>query len=85
LVLAGLSLTLLAVGCGKNVPCNTDPAQVDSARSALDDAEQQVATAKADLAEARQKQADLEKNMNNLPDTDELESRLDELKKGSGR
>lgn len=78
-------MTLWVAGCSENPPCNTDPAQLDSARTALSDAENKVDAAKADLAEARQKQSDLQKNINSLPDPADLESRLEELKKGSGR
>ncbi len=85
LVLAGLSVTLFAAGCSENPPCNTDPSQLDSARTTLNDAENKVETAKADLAEARQKQTDLQKKIAALPEPDDLESRLEELKKGSGR
>jgi hypothetical protein len=85
LVLAGLAVTLLAAGCSENPPCNTDPSQLDSARTALNDAEGKVDTANADLAEARQKKTNLQKDIDALPDPADLESRLEELKKGSGR
>ena len=85
LVLAGLSIVFVVAGCSENPPCNTDPSQVDSARSALADVEQEVDSAQADLAQARDEKSSLENNMESLPDTADLEDRLEELKKGSGR
>jgi hypothetical protein len=80
-----MALSLVA-GCGgKNVPCDTDPSEIASAQSGLDAAKQKVASAESDLASAKQQKTDLERKLNQLPDPAELESRLDELKKGSGR
>ena len=85
LVLAGLSIVFVVTGCSENPPCNTDPSQVDTARSALAEAEQKVDSAQADLDQARQTKSSLENKMDSLPDTADLEDRLEELKKGSGR
>jgi peptidoglycan hydrolase CwlO-like protein len=81
-----LGVLLLAVGCGgKNVPCDTDPSQIEDAKAELQTAEQQVATAESELASARSQKQNLENQMQSLPDPAELEADLEELKKGSGR
>ena len=81
-----LGALLLAVGCGgKNVPCDTDPSQIEDAQAELQSAQQQVSSAESELASARSQKQDLENQVNSLPDPAELEARLEELKKGSGR
>lgn len=84
-IVLGLGLALFAAGCGKNEPCNTDPAQVEAARAELRAAEQQVESGEAALAQAEQEKARLENDIEGLEDTSELEARLEKLKKGSGR
>ena len=78
-------VALLAAGCGENATCNTDPAQVEAARSELAAAEQQSESGEAALAQAQQDKAKLEKDLNALPANGELEAELNTLKKGSGR
>jgi outer membrane murein-binding lipoprotein Lpp len=80
-----VAMVLLLGGCGKNVPCNTDPSQIESARAELRTAEQQLQTAQAELTAAQKQKTQIESDMNRLADPAELESRLDILKKGSGR
>lgn len=81
-----LGALLLAVGCGgKNVPCDTDPSQIQDARAELQTAQQQVSSAQSELASAQSQKQKLENQMQSLPDTSEMEARLEELKKGSGR
>jgi hypothetical protein len=84
-LLASIAVLVLSVGCGKNQPCATDPAAVDSARSALESAQSELGSAKSELAAAETKKGDLQDKMNSLGDADELRERLDTLKKGSGR
>ena len=81
-----LGALLLAAGCGgKNLPCDTDPSQIEGAKAELQSAEQMVSSAESELASARSQKQNLENQMNGLPDPAELEARLEELKKGSGR
>lgn len=84
-IVLGLGATLFAAGCGKNAPCNTDPAQVEAARAELRAAEQQLESGQAALAQAQQDKAKLESDLEALPETGELEAELETLKKGSGR
>jgi hypothetical protein len=84
-VMVGLGVALFAAGCGENAPCNTDPAQVEALRAELAAAEQQAEASAAELAQAEQRKAELQSDMNALPDEAELEARLEVLKKGSGR
>jgi septal ring factor EnvC (AmiA/AmiB activator) len=84
-LLATAGALVVGVGCGKNEPCNTDPAQVDSARSALESAQSDLASAKSELANAEARKQSLQQQMNSLEDANELRERLDILKKGSGR
>ena len=84
-LLATAGLLVLGAGCGKNEPCNTDPGQVDSARTALESAQTELASAKSELANSEAKKQDLQQQMNSLGDADDLRERLDILKKGSGR
>ena len=84
-ITVGLGLALFAAGCGKNAPCNTDPAQVEAARAELAAASQQSESGEAALAQAQQDKAKLQNDLNGLPETGELEAELNTLKKGSGR
>jgi len=85
-VVVGLGVALLASGCSKNnAPCDTDPTQIDSARTELQSAEKAVDSAKAELAAAKQQKTKLQNQIDGLPDPADLESRLEVLKKGSGR
>ena len=81
----GAVALLAAAGCGSNVPCETDPSQVETARADLQAAEQQLQSAEAELASLRDQRDNLNRELNNLPDKTELENRLAKLKKGSGR
>lgn len=84
----GLLLTLGVIalgGCGKNLPCETDPAQVDDARAALQSAEQELESARSELAAAEARKRELAGQLDNVADADELRDRLETLKKGSGR
>ena len=85
IVLAGLGVALFAAGCSENPPCNTDPSQVETARSDVQSAEQQVTSAQAELDQAKREKTQLEGQIESLPDTAELEQKLEVLKKGSGR
>ena len=78
-------LALFVMGCSKNQPCSTDPAQIESARAELQTAQKQLDSAKAQLETEKAKQADLQKKLENLPDKGEMEEHLNTLKKGSGR
>jgi hypothetical protein len=81
-----LGAGLLAAGCGgKNVPCDTDPSQIEGAKAELQSAQQKASSAESDLAAARTQKQNLENQLKGLPDPAELEARLEELKKGSGR
>ena len=82
--LAAVAL-LAATGCGSNVPCETDPSAVETARADLQAADQQLQSAEAELASVRDQRDNLNRQLNNLPDTSDLERRLALLKKGSGR
>ena len=85
-LIAGTAAVLATPGCARNnEPCNTDPSQIESARTELQSAQQQLDSARSELAQARQQKADLENRLDALPDTSELEARLEVLKKGSGR
>lgn len=84
-VLMGFGVIALIGGCSKNVPCTTDPAQVDSARSALESSNGALSSAQSELKAAEAKKAELDENIRALEDTDALRERLDLLKKGSGR
>lgn len=81
----GLGAALFAAGCGSNAPCNTDPAQVEAARAELRAAQQSAESGSAELAQAKAAKAKLENDMAGLPESGELESELETLKKGSGR
>ena len=85
IVLAGLGVALFAAGCSENPPCNTDPSQVETARTAVQSAEQQVSSAQAELDQAKQQKSRLEAQIDGLPDTQAMEQKLEVLKKGSGR
>ena len=85
IVLVGLLAAFVVAGCSSNAPCNTDPSAVESARAELQSVEGQVSSAQGELDTAKTKLTSLQTQMNNLPDVDELESRLEVLKKGSGR
>ncbi len=76
---------LAAAGCSSSVPCQTDPSQVETARADLQAAEQQLQSAQAELASVSDQRDNLNRQMNSLPDTADLERRLALLKKGSGR
>lgn len=76
---------MFAAGCGEKAPCNTDPAQVEAARAELAAAEQQSESGEAALAQAQQDKTKLDKDLNALPETGELEAELNSLQKGSGR
>ena len=80
-----MAMGLLLGGCGKNVPCNTDPSQIESARAELSTAEQQLQTAQAEVDAAERQKDQLESDIRGLADPAELEARLDILKKGSCR
>ena len=85
-VAIGLGVAVLASGCSKNnVPCDTDPSQIESARAELATAEKSVTSAKTELAQAREQKTRLQNQLDSLPDPSELEQRLEILKKGSGR
>lgn len=84
-IVLGLGAALFAAGCSENAPCNTDPAQVEAARAELRAAEQQQESGEAALAQAQQDKAKLENDLEALPETGELEQKLETLKKGSGR
>jgi len=83
--LVGFGVIVLVAGCSKNAPCTTDPAQVDSARSALESSNKTLQSAQSELKSAEAKKAELEQNIRTLEDTDALRERLELLKKGSGR
>lgn len=86
LAVLACTTVVLAAGCSaNNEPCNTDPSQIESARTELQSAQSELDSARAELAQARQQKTDLENRINALPDTAELEARLETLKKGSGR
>lgn len=74
-----------AVGCSKNPPCATDPSQLEAARAESQTAAQQVQSAQAEVAAAEKQKAELAQRLGSLPDKHELEAKLEELKKGSGR
>ena len=80
-----MGLLLLLGACGENVPCNTDPSQIEGARAELKTAEQQLSSASAELAAAKQNKTKIEQQIKDLPETADLEQQLDVLKKGSGR
>jgi outer membrane murein-binding lipoprotein Lpp len=85
IVLAGLGVALFAAGCSENPPCNTDPSQVETARAAAQSAEQGVTSAQAELDQAKRDKSQLENQLDTLPDTQEMDQKLEVLKKGSGR
>lgn len=85
-MIAGTTAVLATFGCSpNNEPCNTDPSQIESARTELQSAQRELDSARTELAEARQQKTDLENRIDRLPDVSELEARLENLKKGSGR
>ena len=83
LVLAVAALAL--AGCSKNIPCTTDPSQIESARADVAAAGKQLDAAKADVSAAEKQKAELTQQLQSLPDKAALEAKLAELKKGSGR
>jgi hypothetical protein len=84
-----LPLLILAVaamgGCSKNSPCATDPSQIEAARAESQTAAQELAAVQTEVSAAGQQKADLTQQLGSLPDKRELEAKLEELKKGSGR
>jgi hypothetical protein len=84
-IMVGLGVALLAAGCGEKVPCNTDPAQIEALRAELNASEQLADSSSTELDAAQERQAQLAADEAALADTAELEARLAELKKGSGR
>lgn len=85
-ILGAISLSAGMVGCaGTNVPCDTQPDQIESAADELAQAEQQLASAREDLQQAEAEKNELTSELENMPEVDELERKLYILKKGSGR
>ena len=84
-ILVGLGVAMLAAGCGENAPCNTDPAQVEALKAELNASEQLAESSAAEVAATQEQEAQLAADTEALADTAELEARLQELKKGSGR
>ena len=84
-IMVGLGVALLAAGCGETAPCNTDPAQLEALKAELNASEQLAESSSAELAAAQERKAQLAADTQALPSEAELEARLEELKKGSGR
>ena len=84
-IIVGLGVAVLAAGCGKNAPCNTDPAQIEALRAELTASEQLAESSAAEVAAIQEQEAQLAADTQALADTAELDARLEELKKGSGR
>ena len=84
-IMVGLGVALFAAGCGENAPCNTDPAQIEALRAELNASEQLAESSSAELAATQERKAQMAGDTQALPDEAELEARLEELKKGSGR
>jgi peptidoglycan hydrolase CwlO-like protein len=86
LVVVGAFVALLAVGCGPKPPCPVAPSVV---KEALD----KTAAAEASLSQAQTEKAALEKQLADKQaqlaslkgKPDDLQRKLDNLKKGSGR
>ena len=85
MLLTLVGVIALSSGCGKNLPCETDPSQVDDARTALASAQEGVESAQAELSAAQSRSAEINDQLEGLEDADALRERLEELKKGSGR
>lgn len=83
--LVGFGVIVLVAGCSKNAPCTTDPAQIDTARSALESSNSTLESAQSELKSAEAKKAELEEGIRSVEDSDALRERLEILKKGSGR
>jgi septal ring factor EnvC (AmiA/AmiB activator) len=85
-VLAGVLLLMLAVGCGPKPPCPVGPQVVKQAQAETKQAETDLAEAVAEREalekELSEKQAELQ-SLRGKPE--ELEKKLEALKKGSGR
>jgi septal ring factor EnvC (AmiA/AmiB activator) len=85
LVLSAL-LLMLAVGCGPKPPCPVTPGAVKQAQAETEKFQSEQAATEAEIEELEKelaaKQAELEQ-LRGKPE--ELEKRLEELKKGSGR
>jgi len=83
-MLATLGL-ILASGCSSPPPCEVSPGEVEQARTEL-----QAARSAADEAAAEQQQlegqiANLRSKVVSDQEIEQMESRLEELRKGSGR
>ncbi len=76
---------LLAAGCSKNAPCSTDPSKIETARADVQTATAKAQGSKTELSAAEQKKTELTRQVAALPDPKELQAKLEELKKGSGR
>lgn len=84
-LLATVGVMALVVGCGSPAPCTTDPSQVDTARDALESAEQDLESVQGELASAEARKNELNQQLSSSEDTAALRERLETLKKGSGR
>ena len=87
LILAiSFGVVALATGCSKsNLPCDTDPSQIQGARAELQSAQSSLDDAKSEVAKAKSDKDRLNGQINGLPDPEDLEETLETLKKGSGR
>ncbi len=81
-----LVLTALSVlACGTPPPCNVEPEQVDHARAEFQAAEATAQEAASEVADLEAEISSMEGKVVSAAELDELEQRLAELKKGSGR
>ena len=81
-----LVLVAMAIAaCGTPPPCNVEPVQVDQARAEYEAAESAAAEVASEIETLEAEIASLKTKVISADQLDELEARLEELKKGSGR